>query len=203
MLLRPEGRVDSHYVRGARFHPSAFSRLHHGQRVEVELVPEPGNPHDRWAVALYIDSDRIGYIASEMAGPWQDFVVTCNRRGTAVCALGVIDKERGNVAATIFLPWEKELGSLAMEEGVVLQCDRLIAVLAPEERREIVATGGWNGLTSKHAKILHRAKTMAPDLNWKSNSKGHKWDSIPSQIVWRIESLKDGEENSRRHSKGK
>lgn len=200
MILRPGGRVDSHYVRGAQFHSSAFAGLRHSQVVEIELVPEPGNPHDRWAVALHINNARVGYIASEAAGAWQDYVVTSNRRGVGVFANGIIDTERAAVAATVFLPWERELSQIALDEEVVIQCDQLLAALTPDERLQIVRIGGWNGLNSEHAKSLHSVKSFAPDLNWKPNSKGHKWDSVPSQLVWRIAVLKNVEKRGRNSS---
>lgn len=191
-MLRPKDRFDNHYVRGAHFHASAFTGLHHGQSVEMELVPEPGNPHDRWAVALHVNHARIGYIAAEMAGEWQDFVVTCNRRGSEVFARGVFDRERAEVAATVFLPWEKELAQIALEEDIIRQCDQLLVALPADKRREIISVGGW-GLNSEHANSLHVVRELAPDLNWKPNSKGHMWDSLPSQIVWRLAALSASE----------
>lgn len=109
-----------------------------------------------------------------MAGLWQDFAVACNRRGRGIFAIGAIDLERADVAATVFLPWEEELAQIALDEEIVFQCDQLLAALASDKRGEIIRIGGWNGLNSEHAKSLHDVQRFAPDLNWKPNSKGHR-----------------------------
>lgn len=200
LVLRPEGRFDNHYVRGAQYHPAAFVGLRHGQLVEIELVPEPGNPHDRWAVALHINDQRIGYIGAGEAGEWQDFVVTCNRRGVGVFARGDIDMDRAPLAATVFLPWEENLARIAMDEEVSHQCDQLLAALAPEVRDRIMAVGP-GGLGAELVKSLHSRKRFAPDLNWKPNTKGHRWDSLPSQVIWRVSVIRVAENNARRGSR--
>jgi predicted transcriptional regulator len=171
--------------------------------VEIELVPEPGNPHDRWAVALYVNGARIGYISSDAAGVWQDFVVTCNRRGIAVFARGdVRTLDGGRPAATVFLPWENELSELAMDDEVKAQCDHLLDALDPEDRDRMIAIGGW-GIGAPYARILHGATRFAPDLNWKPNTKRHRWDSLPSQIVWRVSSINSEQRAVRAESRAR
>lgn len=200
LVLRPEGRFDNHFVRGAVFHSAAFLGLRDGQSVEIELVPEPGNPHDRWAVALHVNGTRIGYIAAGAAGEWQDFVVTCNRRGIGVFATGDVRVAGATLAATVFLPWEKELEQIAMDEEVCDQCDRLLGALSTADRERIIAVGGW-GFDYEDAKVLHGVKRYAPDLNWKPNTNIHKWDSLPSQIVWRVSTINAAERQERREAR--
>ena len=102
--LRGAEMCDSHYVRGGHFHKAGFRGLKSGQIVDVELVPELGNPADKWAVALHVAGQRIGYIASDFASLWQDIVVPINKSGKAVVATGVIVDAEGRTA-TVFLPW--------------------------------------------------------------------------------------------------
>jgi hypothetical protein len=66
-----------------------LGRFRDGQRVVVEMVPEPLNSFDGWAVALDTDGRRIGYLQAGSARVWHDAVRTCNRAGLAVTICGI------------------------------------------------------------------------------------------------------------------
>jgi hypothetical protein len=46
--------------------------------VKARLVPEPDNPHDAKAVAVYIQGRKVGHLPRDMAAEW---VETLTRRG--------------------------------------------------------------------------------------------------------------------------
>ena len=46
--------------------------------VKARLVPEPDNPHDANAVAVYIQGRKVGHLPRDMAAEW---VATLTRRG--------------------------------------------------------------------------------------------------------------------------
>lgn len=90
---------DSQYVRDGHFHKAGFRGLKSGQIVDVDLAPEPGNPAEKWAVALKAAGLRIGYVASDFASLRQDIVARLNKSGKAVVATGLIADTEGRTAS--------------------------------------------------------------------------------------------------------
>ena len=70
------------------------------------LVPEPHNPHDANAVAVYMAGAKIGHMARERAAEWQPILIALiTRTGAAgVACEGSIYKERKKVSAFLQLP---------------------------------------------------------------------------------------------------
>lgn len=62
-------------VNGVPFHTPPWALMKERSPLELEMVPEPGNPWDRSAVALDFDGQRIGYLPAEMALAWQPFLL--------------------------------------------------------------------------------------------------------------------------------
>lgn len=48
---------------------------------QATLVPEPANPHDRNAVAVFIDGHKVAYIPRGEAPPYQKLLLGLARRG--------------------------------------------------------------------------------------------------------------------------
>ena len=155
-------RFDSHFVRGADHHKAAFEVLRTGEDLDVELVPEPGNPRDSDAVALYVQGARIGYIGAGQAENWHEAVSRINRMGMAVIAQGIVDDVEVP-EATVFLPWLK--WSLFDELAHLEECEALVSALAPHERDRIVGANP-NRLSDRGVAILRRHAALAPSLDW-------------------------------------
>lgn len=155
-------RFDTHFVRGAIYHKAAFERLRTGQELVVELVPEPGNPHDSDAVALHTTGLRIGYIGADYAENWHDAVSRINRMGMAVIASGVVH-DAGIPEAAVFLPWLN--WSLRDEPTYLEECEALVSSLAPNERDQIIGVNP-NRLGDSAVNILRRYAAFAPSLDW-------------------------------------
>lgn len=52
--------------------------------LELEMVPEPGNPWDGNAIAMDFTGQRIGYLPAEVAESWQSTVRRLRRKGLAL-----------------------------------------------------------------------------------------------------------------------
>jgi len=57
---------------------------------EVELVPEPGNPHDPNAVAVKVGGEPVGYLARDDALRWQPVILPLAEAGQAARAEAMI-----------------------------------------------------------------------------------------------------------------
>ncbi|GAB93776.1 HIRAN domain-containing protein [Gordonia rhizosphera] len=74
-------------VAGESYQPKSFARLFHhagkplGGQIwrEAELVAEPKNPHDRHAVAVYVEEHKVGYVPAERASAVQAQVLRAKK----------------------------------------------------------------------------------------------------------------------------
>ncbi|TLM83643.1 hypothetical protein FDW83_09290 [Pseudarthrobacter sp. NamE2] len=165
--LRVENfNFDYHYVRGAIYHQPALVEFAQGQSLDVELVPEPGNPHDRWAVAFHVKGQRIGYLGSDFADEMHEFVAGHNRRGRAVYASGEarVRPEDGVKLAAVFLPWWPEREAFQVDSGVHAECDTLLALLTDEARERVMQTS--QNLSDEDARLIRSKRSSAPHLVW-------------------------------------
>ncbi|RAN79344.1 hypothetical protein B5P43_15665 [Bacillus sp. SRB_336] len=181
---RNDESFDTHYVRGGRFHERAFKGTKDGQEVDFELVPEPGNPHDKWAVALHLNGSRIGYIGAEYAAEWQDVVVALNESGYAVMAYGVIESVN-EFYARAYLPWvswSEPTGPPFTDE-----CCAILDAWASEQRGDPEG-GEVDPLPSLRSPgdigQLQELATFAPSLNWQSQTPS---GGLPMQLIWHLQ----------------
>ena len=160
------GSFDNHYVRGAFQHQSHLKRYKNAARILVELVPEPGNPHDPWALAFHLDGRRIGYVAAPFANGLHEYVAGHNRRGRAVYAYGKvrIDQDETERRATVFLPWWQDQLPFQAASGVSVDCDCLIEGLPKDMRLRAMRTS--QDLAPADVRFIWSKKTLAPDLVW-------------------------------------
>jgi tetratricopeptide (TPR) repeat protein len=77
------GPVEVHVV-GEPFHLEAIEKVvahsSPGSPLEAVLVPQPGNPHDRHAVAVYVDDQHVGFLPRETAQRVQPALVAFSRQ---------------------------------------------------------------------------------------------------------------------------
>jgi hypothetical protein len=76
------GRIEVQ-VAGESFHQDAIETVE-GRRspdspLPAVLVPEPGNPHDSHAVAVYVDGEHVGFLPRHVAAKVQSALVTFGR----------------------------------------------------------------------------------------------------------------------------
>lgn len=76
-------------VVGAGYYPGAYRKVKVGQQYNVTLAPEPQNPHDRNAVAAYLNGQLCGYLGSNTAEWFQPLALTAQRQGHYVWTQGV------------------------------------------------------------------------------------------------------------------
>lgn len=164
------GSFDNHYVRGAFQHQGHLKRYKNAARVLVELVPEPGNPHDPWAVAFHLDGQRIGYVAASYANGLHEYVAAHNRQGRAVYAYGKIRVDPGESErrATVFLPWWQDQLEFQEASGVIEDCDSLIEALPTDMRLRAMRTS--QELAPADIRFIWNKKSWAPDLVWSIRS---------------------------------
>lgn len=63
-MYQPSRQISSFNIAGFQYHdgPSVFFKLTVGTM--LRLVPEPDNPHDPEAIAIYFEDTMIGYVPS-------------------------------------------------------------------------------------------------------------------------------------------
>lgn len=186
VFLKPDTYIDNHFVRGTSYHQEGLRQCRDGMSLEIELVPEPGNPEDHWAVALHVDRKRIGYISAQDSGLWQDVVSVYNRRGMAVYAEGIVRSyDDGLIGVTAYLPGFSEAEKRMAELGLFDECDRLIASLAPDARQRILNNGRY-GLDESDVLLLQSKQHLAPSLNWRRGTGSHSDDRYPNALYRRL-----------------
>ena len=74
------------------------------------LRPEPSNPHDPYAVAVYCRGLHIGYISAKISRRYADAVARIEReRGAQVWVHGAIERGTLGLRAQIDCPWPEDL----------------------------------------------------------------------------------------------
>lgn len=194
--LKPKTYIDNHYVRGAGYHVENFSGHKSGDEIEFELVPEPGNPYDRWAVALHLEGKRVGYVSAEDSGLWHDVVFAYNRAGLAVYADGIVHTYgEGTNGLTVLLPGFEDAERLMADLGLFKECDAVIAALPSEARSRILESERY-GLSAADVRLLRSKKHLAPSLNWHKSRGSRLEDRYPTALYRRLIDL-DRQERER------
>lgn len=142
LLLMSADPFDA-WARGVVFHAGAFAGKKPGQLVEVELVPEPGNPHDSHAVALDHDGRRFGYLSSFIADTWHDIVRAANTSGYSLWVRGRLqqfedDDGAHHLSPTLLLPRFDEQRELAARFGLTNQAEALLSKFDSMKREEFL-----------------------------------------------------------------
>ncbi|WP_314216093.1 hypothetical protein [Pseudarthrobacter equi] len=184
--LEPKTGLDNHFVRGAAYQKEMVAKYGVGVELAIELVPEPSNPYDRWAVALHVEHKRIGYVSAEDSGRWHDIAVAYNRRGLAVFAKGETHRYgEGVVGAAVFLPGYLDLERLMFDLGLYDECDAVIAALPHEARGRILSEGRY-GLDEADVRLLRSLKHLAPSLNWRESVDSRFDNRYPTALYRRL-----------------
>jgi predicted transcriptional regulator len=159
---------------GTSYHQRAVRRFRDRDRVRVELVPEPFNRFDGWAVALDVLGDRVGYLPAGAAKIWHDIVKACNRAGLAVVVDGVFRRDSwvsddhryaSDAALKINTGRLPDIMDLATACGLKDQHDAVLASIEPSLQEQMIEDS-WDGLNSRLVSELRRRKADAPALTW-------------------------------------
>ncbi|GGF99557.1 hypothetical protein GCM10007304_11770 [Rhodococcoides trifolii] len=94
-VMRVNGSTSLHNVIGFS-NQDFLGSLPLGTSIDVEWVPEPGNPADANAVALDIQGVRVGYLRAGMARDMHSQVVEANRQGFRVISSGRLYREQND-----------------------------------------------------------------------------------------------------------
>lgn len=106
-----------HAVSGVEFHTPPWALMEARSPLELEMVPEPGNPWDRSAVAIDFDGQRIGYLPAEMAPSWQPYVLAKRKEGIVIFVPGTMGN--GSHVAVV-IPGHRTLMRMSAEVGIVV-----------------------------------------------------------------------------------
>jgi DNA-binding CsgD family transcriptional regulator len=159
---------------GTSYHQQALRHFRDRDRVRGELVPEPFNRFDGWAVALDVLGHRVGYLPAGVAKIWHDIVKACNRAGLAVFIEGVIRRDNwvsedgrysSDTAVEINTGRFPDILALAITCGLRDQHETVLAFIEPS-RREKMIEDAWDGLDDRSVLELRRYKDDAPALTW-------------------------------------
>lgn len=165
-LVGHPGRTEKQPIIGATYmNQHILARHAHHSAVEFELVPEPNNALDQWAVATHIDGERVGYLESIDAQAMHDFITGHNRQGRTVIADGTVQMvDKGTLRATVNLPWWEDQAQFRAESGVLEDCEAILRML-PEETIER-ATRKATTLDPYDVALLKSFSYLAPYLVW-------------------------------------
>jgi|GEM_PF-1728665 len=118
-----------------------------GLPIEVELVPEPHNRHDRNAVALLgvLGSRRevVGYLAREIAPRWQPQLLTlAKERQTAFCPAMVYRDNHGGFQVVLRLaePENAFLWNAVPSGAVAVGAEQMATLIGVHRHQEVLAT---------------------------------------------------------------
>lgn len=158
------------WSRGVAFHVGAFANEKPGQVVEVELVPEPGNPHDSHAVALDRRGRRFGYLSSGVADTWHDIVRAGNAAGFALWVQGRLEEFEADdgslqLSCTLMLPRFEEQRELAVRFGLNAQALALLSKFNETEREELLEASRDEFPTHLERALRAHAATF-PEFCW-------------------------------------
>lgn len=159
------------FIRGVPFHADAFDSRRPGEPVDLELVPEPGNPHDSHAVAADYQGDRVGYLPAVDAAAWHDVIAAANRSGHAVWVHGSLEPfdfgegELSRLVPKIRVPNRDCAVVLAERLGLVAQVRALVGALSPVLRQAFYDQT-WRGFDRTLERELRAHAHLCPDLRW-------------------------------------
>lgn len=163
-----EGSHDRHFVRAAFVHQNALSQTTNSSNVLFELVPEPGNPYDHWAVAFHLNGRRVGYMAGDTAPFFHEYIAGHNVLGRAVYAYGDIDRtDPTDIRALVRLPWWRDRSKFCRDSGLPDACRKLIEKLPAEV--QLRAMKNSQNLDPLDAAQLRSFKNEVPSLVWPKN----------------------------------
>lgn len=134
-------------------------------RLDVELVPEPDNSFDHWAVAVHMDGRKAGFIGAHQAAWWHDVIAGLNRSGTGVVTAARIEEWGPEPLVYIALPkWEQRL-ALATDLGLIGQVEQVLRALPTDVLDDLLGRA-FDPLTSQDAEALYSVAHLAPSLSW-------------------------------------
>jgi hypothetical protein len=81
--LRLDGTL-SYYAKTGHENEDVLHALPTGVEIDVDVVPEPGNPHDSTALALDVNETRVGYVPRWLSGRLFPAVTAANAGGLHV-----------------------------------------------------------------------------------------------------------------------
>lgn len=91
------------FARGTYFHRDTLVELlGSGDRFRAELVAEPDNEADPFAVAIHLDGERIGYVPREAAIDVQPLVMRGQLR---VAAMSRVNRLENGFSVALLLAW--------------------------------------------------------------------------------------------------
>lgn len=162
------------FVAGVSFHQKALTHTNAGQRVQVELVPEPRNRWDRCAVALDLDGRRVGYLQTGTARVWCDVVRAWNQAGFALYLPARINRwgERKESAGLTLagISWS-DLDDLAHAAGLEQDFAALCTRLTPAERQGLIEDRGYTA-SDESLRALWALREEFPQFTWQHRRDG-------------------------------
>jgi hypothetical protein len=160
-------------VVGVWWHRDTRPPMLRGQRVTLELVPEPRNEADSRAVAVDFQSVRIGYMRARYANHWHDVIAAMNREGLCVTVPGVVqdaddwDGEGFPVGVQYELPdWDAH-HDLERLLGLVDQAHAVLDALQASVRSQAVGRAyEWAYWDTATVQAVSAYSYLAPSLSF-------------------------------------
>ena len=83
----------------------------HGYECSAELVPEPDNPHDKFAVKVLVKGRHVGYLSRGNAKRYGKRIRGLNSEGRQALCMAFIGRggENPNLGVTLRLPYNGEI----------------------------------------------------------------------------------------------
>lgn len=193
------GETSRSEVTGVFAYNDVLETLAHGQILELELVPEPGNPWDSQAVSVELDSKRIGYLNAGLATDWHDCLRFLNGRGYAGYVPGVARRSRtDHVWVSLGIPNSAALLRFARNIGVFAECDAILSEFDSMTLDRMIEQA--DDLPEDLASRAESLKDLAPGLSWSVDMTLTPFERLPQAIVLRLNDLAMTKARARRQS---
>lgn len=149
--------------------------------VTLELIPEPLNPWDSFAVAIDYEGQRVGYLPADEAGEFHDIVRAANRSGYALTTraeLTVYDYDDGVERSVPYLelPVYPGIRNIGARFGMRDEVWSLMDKFDPDTRWKIIRQR--SGIDDELMTRLLELRHLAPSFTWPENASGRFSDSL-------------------------
>jgi len=181
-----EGEAYRRALRGVPYQGGDPFRAHKQSSVVVlELVPEPRNPWDNFAVAIDYDGQRIGYLPAADAGEFHDIVRTANRSGYALTTsakLDVYNYEDGidRIVPYLELPVHPGIRNVGARFGMRDEVSCLLDEFDPDTRWKIIRER--SSTDGELRRRLLALRHLAPSFTWPETASGRFSDSLDQYL---------------------
>jgi hypothetical protein len=100
------------YTVGSQYYQDVWNQLKKEDIIQVELIPEQGNPYDKNAIAVVFKDNIIGHLTRSDAQEYREYLDTLTKNEIAIIVNGLVEVPEGNLSykyLKLFMPSGEQL----------------------------------------------------------------------------------------------